>query len=125
MKMILLIIVVILIFAYKRYAPVKGVSPVQSINSINEDAILLDLRDYQTTYKEPIPSSINIPYAYLKRYNKEIPNKPLVIVASDTLEKNLAIRFLIKRRFKILGYVIVNEKRGENPWNITCNQKTV
>lgn len=122
-----LIIAAILIFVYKRYAPVYGVSVVQSIKSIisNEHTILLDLRDYQTTSKEPIPGSINIPYAYLKRYNKEIPNKPLIIVASDTIEKNLAIRFLLKRRFKILGYLIVDEKRGEDPWNMTSNQKIV
>ena len=123
--MILFLIVgVILIFAYNRYLPVYGVSSVQSINR-NEDAVLLDLRDYQTTSKEPIPGSINIPYAYLKRYNKEIPHKPLIIVASDSIEKNLAIRFLIKKRYKISRYLILNQKRGENAWNMTSNQKIV
>ena len=119
-----LITAVILIFAYKRYSPVYGVSLVQNIIN-NEDVVLIDLRDYQTTDKKPITGSIDIPYAYLKRYNKEIPKKPLIIVASDTIEKNLAIRFLLKRRFKILGYWIVNEKRGEEPWSITSNQKIV
>jgi rhodanese-related sulfurtransferase len=107
-----LIITAIIIFAYKRYVPVHGVSPIQSIIS-NEGAILLDLRDYQTTSKQPVSGSINIPYAYLKRYNKEIPNKPLIIVASDTIEKNLAIRFLIKRGFKILGYYLMDPS-GKN-----------
>ncbi|MEO2076235.1 MAG: sulfurtransferase [Bacillus sp. (in: firmicutes)] len=93
---------------YQRYVPVRGISPVQNFTD-NGEFVLLDLRDYQTTSKEEIPNAVNIPYAYLKRYYKEIPNKKLLIIASDSIEKNLAIRFLRKRNFSIQGFMILDE----------------
>ncbi|MDP4084114.1 MAG: hypothetical protein Q8934_05800 [Bacillota bacterium] len=99
------------LFAYKRYIPVFGISAVLE-NKLENDSVLLDLRDYQTSYNKPIKGSINIPFAYLKRYYKEIPNKKILILASDTIEKNLAIRFLLRRGFSISGFMILNRKWG-------------
>lgn len=110
---------------YRRYIPIHGISAV-SDNWMHEEAVLLDLRDYQTTYKCPICHSVNIPFAYLKRYHQEIPNnKKIIILASDTVEKNLAIRFLIRKNFAVQGYMIMNEKRGEKQWNMISKQKIV
>lgn len=109
---------------YKRYVPVHGISSV-SQDLFQENVVLLDLRDYQTTYKCPICHSVNIPFAYLKRYYEEIPDKKIIVLASDTVEKNLAIRFLIRKNFAIQGYMIMNEKRGEKQWNMISKQKIV
>jgi rhodanese-related sulfurtransferase len=112
-----------LIFIYKRYVPVFGISPVPEIIK-SEDLVLLDLRDYQSTSKDSIPNAINIPYAYLKRYYREIPSKRILVVATDMIEKNLAIRFLRKRKFVIHGFIIFNDKGSEKRWSMTSTQKT-
>lgn len=111
---------------YNRYVPVQGINAVVP-DQIQEQVVLLDLRDYQTTYKCPICDSVNIPFAYLKRYYHEIPsNKKIVILATDAVEKNLAIRFLMRKNFKIQGFMVLNEeKRGEKQWNMISKQKTV
>jgi hypothetical protein len=101
----ILIAAIITFYSYQRYAPVLGVYKVNDY-SMFEKEFILDLRDYQTTAKEPINNSINIPYAYLKRFYKEIPTNKLMIIATDSVEKNLAIRFLIKKKFKVTGYLI-------------------
>jgi len=112
----------IVLFIYQRYVPVIGISPVQNFSD-NGELLLLDLRDYQTSSHEVIPNSVNIPYAYLKRYYKEIPNKKLLIIASDSIEKNLAIRFLRKRHFSIKGFMILDEKRSDKQWSMISKQK--
>ncbi|MGG3560867.1 sulfurtransferase [Neobacillus rhizosphaerae] len=113
---------VIIVSIYQRYVPVIGISSVQNFSDHGE-LVLLDLRDYQTSSKEVIPDSVNIPYAYLKRYYKEIPKKKLLIIASDSIEKNLAIRFLKKRQFSIHGFMILDEKRREKHWSMISKQK--
>ncbi|WML44733.1 sulfurtransferase [Neobacillus sp. PS3-40] len=120
----LILIVIIGIYAYKRYVPVFGVSEVISY-SIEEDVVVLDLRDYQSTFNEPISESLNIPYSYLKRYYKEIPKRKLLIIATDAIEKNLAIRFLLRKKFQVIGFKVIKNNGGENQWNITSKQKIV
>ncbi|MEW9050670.1 MAG: hypothetical protein AB2392_05905 [Neobacillus sp.] len=114
--------VIIIFYAYQRYAPVLGVHKVTEDLMLDKECIL-DLRDYQTTAKEPINNSINIPYAYLKRFYKEIPTNKLMIIATDSVEKNLAIRFLVRKKFKVTGYLI-KEEWSEKPWIMTNRQKT-
>lgn len=124
MFLFLILIVIIGIYAYKRYVPVFGVSEVISY-SIEEDVVVLDLRDYQSTFNEPISESLNIPYSYLKRYYKEIPKRKLLIIATDAIEKNLAIRFLLRKKFQVFGFKVFKNNGGENQWNITSKQKIV
>jgi rhodanese-related sulfurtransferase len=124
MIFILPFLILVVVFAFKRYVPVFGVFAVLD-HKIDEDIFLLDLRDYQSAFNKPIPESTNIPYAYLKRYYKEIPQKKLLILASDSTEKNLAIRFLLKRKFQIFGFKILDAKRGEGQWSIISKQKIV
>ncbi|MGG5254277.1 sulfurtransferase [Neobacillus sp. SM06] len=120
----LILVILISIDLFKRYVPVTGISDLTE-ERIHDSAVLLDLRDYQTTYKCPICHSVNIPFAYLKRYYREIPNKKVIVLASDTVEKNLAIRFLLKKKFQIEGFMVINEKRGEKHWNMISKQKIV
>ena len=122
--LLLILFIIVGIDLFKRYVPVSGISDL-SENKIHDNAVLLDLRDYQTTYKCPICHSVNIPFAYLKRYYHEIPGKKVIVLASDTVEKNLAIRFLIKKKFQIEGFMVINEKRGEKQWNMISKQKIV
>lgn len=124
MFFIYLLFVVAGIFLYKRYVPVYGI-PSLTEQMMDGDIIFLDLRDYQSTFHDPIQGSINIPYPYLRRYYTEIPRKNLIILASDSIEKNLAVRFLLKREFFISGFIIVNEKEGEHEWNIISRRKIV
>jgi rhodanese-related sulfurtransferase len=113
---------VIIVSIYQRYIPVIGISSVQNVPDHGE-LVLLDIRDYQTSSKEVIPNSVNLPYAYLKRYYKEIPKKKLLIIASDSIEKNLAIRFLKKRKFSIYGFIILDENRRDKHWSMISKQK--
>jgi rhodanese-related sulfurtransferase len=117
-----IIAALIIVSIYQRYVPVIGISSVQNFSDHGE-LVLLDLRDYQTSSKEVIPNSVNLPYAYLKRYYKEIPKKKLLIIASDSIEKNLAIRFLKKRQFSIHGFIILDEKRRDKHWSMINKQK--
>jgi rhodanese-related sulfurtransferase len=125
MVFIYLLLLLIGFFVYKRYFPVYSVPKITKLTN-NKDIVLLDLRDYHTTFNEPIEGSINIPYPYLRRYYEEIPNRNLIIIASDFIEKNLAIRFLLRRKFSISGFVIIDDQRkeGVQEWNITSKQKT-
>ncbi|NPC93752.1 hypothetical protein HOO54_16295 [Bacillus sp. WMMC1349] len=106
--MILFMIVIqILIFEfiYNRYIPVRGV---QCIKTLNADAIIVDVRDYNQSYKDPFRTAINIPIAYLKRNYHEISSSKVYVVASDNLEKNMSIRFLRKKGFEVLGYTLTD-----------------
>lgn len=80
---------------YKRYYPVKGITYNEHVGD-NTDLFVLDIGDYNEKMKL---SKIDkqIPYAYLKRYSDEIPNKPLHVVAANRMERNLGIRFLFKK----------------------------
>lgn len=80
----------------------------QNKSQVDEDVILIDLRDYNISTKNPISEAINIPIAYLKRYYRDIHAKKVHVIASDQLEKNMGIRFLRKKGFKISSYSLTN-----------------
>jgi rhodanese-related sulfurtransferase len=113
------------LFVYKRYFPVYSVPKITELTN-NKELVLLDLRDYHSTFNEPIEGSLNIPFSYLRRYHKEIPKSNLIIIASDFIEKNLAIRFLLRRKFSISGFIILDDKvkEGLRQWIIINKQKT-
>jgi rhodanese-related sulfurtransferase len=74
---------------------------------VNENNVVyVDLRDYQDSAKNPVQGAINIPCGYLKRYRKEIPDTPIVIIASSEVEKNFGARMLKKYGFNVKGYTI-------------------
>lgn len=99
------IAIIIGIFIYRRYIPIINI-PLIPHFSATKDMVILDVRDYQTIDKDPVDGALNIPYPYLNRYYNEIPKGKIVIIATDSLEKNLAIRFLKKRGYKINGFMI-------------------
>lgn len=100
---------------YKRYVPVKGTPCIECIDHYKDDdsILVLDVRDFQEASKDSFHNSMNIPYAYLKRYNHEIPKKRLVLIADSFLLANLTVRFLRIRKFEIAGVYFT----GNNPTN--------
>lgn len=88
---------------FNRYVPVRNVP---AVNANQKDAVLVDLRDYQDSAKDPITGAINIPCGYLKRYMKEIPDQQIVIIASNQIEKNFGARLLKKYGYNVKGYTI-------------------
>ncbi|MCA1320023.1 hypothetical protein LC085_08920 [Bacillus tianshenii] len=101
--LLLVIICMITFFLYIRYVPVYGVPCIGSEIQDN-DVKILDVRDYNQSYKDPIINSINIPVAYLKRNYRELYHSNIIVVASDSLEKNVSIRFLKNKGVNVLGY---------------------
>lgn len=109
MILILLLTIMVLIISI-RYIPVRGID---QHDLYIEDAKILDVRDYNDSYLDEIPGALNIPVAYLKRYFNEIPKDKIFIVASDTIEKNISVRFLRRKGFNVVGYTFINNTREE------------
>ncbi|MBY0098710.1 hypothetical protein H0185_18255 [Mesobacillus maritimus] len=105
--MILLISLIVGV-VYVRYVPVTGVQSTILTDLHTQSIKVVDIREYNQSYNYPIPKSINIPIAYLKRNYQEIGSKKVHVIASDHLEKNMGIRLLRKRGFKVMSYTIIN-----------------
>lgn len=75
---LILTFLVILVILYKRYFPVIGVkcSPLEELDLSKLE--IIDIRDYNESYKNPIEGARNIPIAYLKRHINEIPHTDLL-----------------------------------------------
>ena len=121
--MIYLIIasIVLLVMLYKRYIPVQGVKyyPFEELDL--SKLKILDVRDYNESYKNPIAGSLNIPLGYLKRNSNEIPHGDLHLVVSSLLEKNVGARVLRQKGFQVVGYSLVNNKYKESHFQIKVN----
>ncbi|KAA0546610.1 hypothetical protein FZW96_15335 [Bacillus sp. BGMRC 2118] len=103
----LLVIGIIAFIIYKRYYPVRGVE-CGTISPTEQSIEIVDVRDYNQSYKNPIEGSINIPMAYLNRYFSEISKKKIHIVAANHLDMNMSIRFFRQKGFKVIGYTLTD-----------------
>jgi hypothetical protein len=110
-SLLTLVVVFIARIAYRRYYPVKGISYIEESEVMNGKTIL-DIRDYNEREKDSASVSINIPYAYLKRYSEEIPRTKLHVVAADQLELNLGVRDLKAKGFEVSSYSL-----KQRQWN--------
>ncbi|MGP4038390.1 hypothetical protein ACTWP4_00565 [Gracilibacillus sp. D59] len=95
---------------YTRYVPVKGIPCVEIDKNRSREKSTVDIRDYQEADNDKVEEAVVIPIPYLKRYFHEIPSKSVHIVASNHVEKNLAIRFLKQKGFEITGYTLTECK---------------
>ena len=113
--------IVLLVMLYKRYFPVLGVKyyPLEELDL--SKLKILDVRDYNESYKDPIEGSLNIPFGYLKRNINEIPNRDLHLVVSSLLEKNVGARVLRQKGFRVVGYSFVSNKLKESHFEIKVN----
>ncbi|WP_243290941.1 hypothetical protein [Bacillus sp. FJAT-47783] len=109
MTIFVLSFIVIGYFVFIRNFPVLRL---RNINMENLDLTtmnIVDIRDYNDAFKSPVHGAINVPVAYFNRYFSKIPQSDLVVVASNRLEKNIGIRFLRKKGFKVVGYTMINQ----------------
>lgn len=112
--MAIVMFVLLIVFGYLigiRNFPVIGLNYIDKKELDLTTLIKIDVRDYNESYKNPVKGAINVPVAYLKRYYFEIPSKDLIVVASNRLEKNVGVRFLRTKGFKVVGYTITNEEQ--------------
>ncbi|GAB2534016.1 rhodanese-like domain-containing protein [Gracilibacillus alcaliphilus] len=93
---------------YTRYVPVKGVPCLDKESMEPHRHAILDIRDYQEANNDRIEGALMLPLAYLGRYYKEIPCKSVHVIASNRLEKNLAIRLLKNKGYQITGYTLTS-----------------
>lgn len=108
--MFVLLIVVGYLITIRNF-PILGLHYINKKELDLTTLIKVDVRDYNESYKNPVKGAINVPVAYLKRYYLEIPSKDLIVVASNRLEKNVGIRLLRTKGFKVVGYTITNEEQ--------------
>jgi hypothetical protein len=123
--LIFVLLIILIEGFYKRYVPVSGIrcSEIESVSG-EQEKVILDIRDYNASYKDVFEDAINIPISYLKRYAEDIPNKDVHIVASNVLEKNVGIRLLRKKGFAVTGFTLsdgIDERKYQSKGKIeTC-----
>ncbi|WP_421385138.1 hypothetical protein ACOJQI_10340 [Bacillus salacetis] len=110
--MLLLIIIVasVLIALYKRYFPVTGVHRLVETPPAADSIQLLDVRDYNQSFNNPVPQSINLPVAYLNRNIHELSGSRVHVVASSKLEKNMSIRILRRKGIEVAGFTLTERQ---------------
>src|SRR5699024_6855495 len=99
----------ILFLAFKRYVPILGMKKYPSLNELyksHKDLALVDIRDFQTSFHDPIEHAYCLPLPYLYRNYQEIKEKQIILIVSDHVERNLSARLLQNKGFKILGYYV-------------------
>jgi hypothetical protein len=96
---------------YKRYVPVPHV-PCPESGIRDPDLTVVDIRDYNNKAINMNCDSVDIPYAYLRRFYNEISPGKIHVIASDRLELNLGIRFLRKKGFQVVSYEMVEQHMG-------------
>ena len=101
----LVLFVFLLTSLYKRYIPVKNV-PCLNDYTKESNVVSLDIRSYNQETNDLNKDTLNIPYAYLKRYSKDIPKGNIHVIASDRLELNLGIRLLKSKGMNVTSYEI-------------------
>lgn len=74
-------------------------------SSLSEDMAILDLRDFNESYKSKYKEAYFMPSAYLKRYYSELPKKNWIIVASDRRFVKADLLFLKRKGHKIVGFL--------------------
>lgn len=68
---------------------------------------VLDIRDYNIDVNHK-QSDMRLPFAYLKRFIKEIPKDKVHVIAGDRVELNLGLRYLMGKGYRVVSYQIIN-----------------
>ena len=106
----------------KRLIPVPGVHPVD-IKHIEKDTIFVDARDYQTAEREGwVPEAYRIPLPYVNRQYNSLPDKQIILIVSDRVEKNLYARLLLKKGYRVVGYNIPHADQRFSKRRQVCSQ---
>lgn len=101
----LLIFALLISFSlYRRYFPVLNVPCSDRLYSQVDQVVKIDLRDYNKSYRSYVDDTIQIPVAYLKRHMHEIQGDQVFVIASNKVEKNIGIRILQNKGYKVIGF---------------------
>ncbi|MFB1082834.1 sulfurtransferase [Jeotgalibacillus sp. JSM ZJ347] len=104
-------IVIAFISMYKRYAPVNGVECVPE-DQMNQSKMVVDLRPYNDSTVNRYSPFQHIPYAYLKRFYKELPKENIHVIASDHVDLKLGIRFLKSKGYKVDKMTLLKQSQA-------------
>jgi len=119
MQLILVLLIMYTIYVlFQRYVPVIQASYIDHVHQADNEHVVIDLRDYISSSHLPIKGAYEIPLAYLKRHTDKIPNQKVIVIASDSVEKNIGMRVLKRRGFEVVGFYYPNEKINEVPGDI-------
>ena len=104
---------------YRRFMPLRGMKK-ECLERVDSQAVtILDIRPYNISNEE-VPGAMNLPFSYLMRSHKDIPEQPIHLIASDAIEKNLGARFLQKKGFDIVSYSLAEQNDGSD-LRVPCN----
>ncbi|MBH0229165.1 hypothetical protein [Halobacillus yeomjeoni] len=92
-----------------------------TLDEVTENEVLLDARDYQTSHRDQIDQAHCIPFSYLNRHHTDLPDKKVVLVVEDLVEKNLCTRLLRKKGYEVDGYVMP-EKEAQLSVACVCHK---
>lgn len=95
-------------FVYTRYFPVYGVPCIEVTQNKLNDVNAVDIRDYVTSDRSELKGTVVMPVAYLKRHYHELPKQDIHVIASDRVEKNLGVRFLHQKGYRVIGYTLTD-----------------
>lgn len=119
MQLILVLLIMYTIYVFfQRYVPVIQASYIDNLHQAENEHAVIDLRDYIASSHSPIKGAYEIPLAYLKRHTDKIPNQKVIVIASDSVEKNIGMRVLKRRGFEVVGFYYPNEHINEVPEDI-------
>ncbi|WP_226582769.1 rhodanese-like domain-containing protein [Halobacillus litoralis] len=97
----------IVLFFFYRSFPVPHVKCMDLTNGeVQQHMAVVDTRDYQLSCQDGYDRAYCLPLSYLKRYVYEIPDQPIVLICSDSTERNLAARFLRRKGYEVVGYTL-------------------
>ncbi|TWI55887.1 sulfurtransferase [Halalkalibacter nanhaiisediminis] len=100
-----ILLLLFIVSLYKRYYPLKNI-PCLEIGLNDSNTVIVDIRDFNIGMHDEINGTVRIPYAYLKRYYSGIPRENLHVIATNRLELNLGVRFLLRKDFNVTSYEI-------------------
>ncbi|TFE02125.1 sulfurtransferase [Jeotgalibacillus salarius] len=103
-------IMIAIISIYKRYAPVSGVQCVPE-DEMSSSERILDLRPYNDGTVDRQSTFQQIPYAYLKRFYRELPKENIHVIASDHVDLKLGIRFLKSKGYKVNKMTLLKQEQ--------------
>ncbi|MEC3885314.1 rhodanese [Halobacillus sp. HZG1] len=101
------------LFILHRYLPASHVKKMDMSEVTSEDGMVVpvDTRDYQTSSQDKLGQAVCLPLAYLERHHQDIPQRPIVLICSDEVEKNLAARLLKRKGYEVIGYTIPTQQQ--------------
>lgn len=104
---------------YRRFMPLRGMKK-ECLEDLDSTSLtILDIRPFNISNEE-VPEAMNLPFSYLMRSHKDIPDQPIHLIASDAIEKNLGARFLQKKGFNVVSYSLTGQK-SNGDIRVPCN----